>query len=270
LQCWQDRRHWFLANLAHLAYYNENDIRETIIKLGGHSKYFDSDGTQAYLAEWDDMAVLAFRGSQPMERIDSINFRVSGFFGDVRDVLKGQKKFTGIFSAIFKYSTPFTPIEVLFNDVLADANIVKVPLSDGAMVHKGFLKELDDIWNQISSKIEAVGKQKSLWVTGHSLGAALATLAGTRFPFEKVVTFGEPRVGSNIGKVFKSKQHIRYVNGKDIVPQVPPEWLDGYQHHGKLEPLSYPKKETQNQEESVIKTLDLLYDHSILNYMENL
>ena len=34
-----------------------------------------------------------------------------------------------------------------------------------------------------------------LYVTGHSLGAAMAVVAGMSNKFDKVVTFGEPRVG---------------------------------------------------------------------------
>jgi hypothetical protein len=63
--------------------------------------------------------------------------------------------------------------------------------------------------------------------TGHSLGAALATLAADRSKFESCVcTLGSPRVGDEaFVKGFNSRfgdRSRRYVNDVDIVTHVPP------------------------------------------------
>jgi hypothetical protein len=87
----------------------------------------------------------------------------------------------------------------------------------------------------------------------------MATLAGMRYPFEAVTTFGEPRVGINIHDAFIAKNHIRYVNGNDPVPKLPPERPFGYAHHGDLKPIN-----NHNNENS------FLYDHSIIYYSENI
>ena len=87
----------------------------------------------------------------------------------------------------------------------------------------------------------------------------MATLAGMRYPFEEVVTFGEPRVGSNIDIAFKAKSHKRYVNGNDPVTKVPPELFFGYDHHGEPVRIFDPGGRT-----------DFRYDHSIVYYSENL
>ena len=98
-----------------------------------------------------------------------------------------------------------------------------------------------------------------LCVTGHSLGGAMATLAGMLHSFEKVTTFGEPRVGIHIDKAFKSNSHIRYINGDDPVTKLPPELFYGYEHHGNPIHIADSDEET-----------DFRYDHSIIYYSENL
>uniref|UniRef100_A0AC34RLW5 Fungal lipase-like domain-containing protein n=1 Tax=Panagrolaimus sp. JU765 TaxID=591449 RepID=A0AC34RLW5_9BILA len=82
----------------------------------------------------------------------------------------------------------------------------------------------------------------SVWITGHSLGAALASVAAAKiaflnyFPPEKMLlmTFGQPRTGTiQYAKFVDSKipNAYRVVHRYDWVPQMPPEILYGYFHH---------------------------------------
>src|SRR5262249_58747833 len=69
-----------------------------------------------------------------------------------------------------------------------------------------------------------------VFFTGHSLGAALATLAAHRYPHTAgVYTFGSPRVGNHAFvasfNARMAQRSFRYVNDHDIVAQVPPELL---------------------------------------------
>src|SRR6185312_5978665 len=73
-------------------------------------------------------------------------------------------------------------------------------------------------------------KDRPLWVTGHSLGGALALLAAWRFQrsfieVQEVVTFGAPMVGNEaasqaFGREFPGKI-FRYVDLEDVVPHLP-------------------------------------------------
>ncbi|NGQ95161.1 lipase family protein [Brevibacillus sp. SYP-B805] len=82
--------------------------------------------------------------------------------------------------------------------------------------------------------------QKKVVITGHSMGAALATLcaldvaANTRFSRPTVCTFGSPRVGSpRFARVFNNRvgRSIRIVNAYDVVPRLPPGLFGlGYRH----------------------------------------
>lgn len=67
-------------------------------------------------------------------------------------------------------------------------------------------------------RLEELGRTRSVWFTGHSLGAALATLAADLFePARGVCTLGSPRVGDvAFATLFDARfrqRSARYVNG---------------------------------------------------------
>ncbi|KAK6049295.1 triacylglycerol lipase [Cooperia oncophora] len=81
-----------------------------------------------------------------------------------------------------------------------------------------------------------------IWVTGHSLGAAMASLAssyiithnGVPSSRVKLVTYGQPRVGDlDYARVHNSEvtYSFRVVHWRDLVPHVPPLGFLGYYHH---------------------------------------
>ena len=107
------------------------------------------------------------------------------------------------------------------------------------MVHRGFYQALDYIYEEILTYIQDKGKGKTIWITGHSLGAALAVLVSARLKINEninsqgIYTFGEPKVGD---KEFSDNyDHLlgqtlfRYVNNNDIVPRVPLKVMSYYQ-----------------------------------------
>lgn len=120
------------------------------------------------------------------------------------------------------------------------------PDESGGRVHEGFIKLMNETWPEIEKdvrKIQADGVQRTLWITGHSLGAGLATVAAerarrvARFAVSGVYTWGSPRVGD---ETFKQKytdlgladRTFRFVNNTDIVRKIPPG--DDHTHVGLL------------------------------------
>jgi hypothetical protein len=102
----------------------------------------------------------------------------------------------------------------------------------GARMHQGFINGLAEIWDSMFERVSAELKasERPLWLTGHSLGGALALLAGWLFlrrfiNVHQIYTFGAPMIGNKEattafdrelkGKIF------RYVNTEDPVPQLP-------------------------------------------------
>ena len=102
-----------------------------------------------------------------------------------------------------------------------------------ARVHRGFRDAFVSVKDQIDRYLPCVGGLP-VFITGHSLGGALATLGATHpsgWDVAACYTFGAPRVGN---KEFASSLRIpvyRVVNPGDPVPHVPTP-LRGYRNGG--------------------------------------
>ncbi|MGW6459188.1 lipase family protein [Streptomyces sp. NPDC055078] len=102
-------------------------------------------------------------------------------------------------------------------------------------VHYGFGEALDSVLPSVRDALDELWDNgQTVWFTGHSLGGALAMLAGCRMCMEEpglradgVYTFGQPRTCDRIlaaacNKDFRDRLY-RFVNNNDIVPHLPPE-----------------------------------------------
>jgi hypothetical protein len=128
------------------------------------------------------------------------------------------------------------------HDIVDDAVVALVPWSHGT-VHLGFRAALDRAWTRLMAVVEPLTASRSVWMTGHSLGAALATLAADRFPTTAgVCTMGSPRVGDRaFGAAFDARfgeRATRYVNDADIVTHVPTPFPLPYSHVGSLRQIT--------------------------------
>ncbi|MDH3220486.1 MAG: lipase family protein [Gammaproteobacteria bacterium] len=109
-----------------------------------------------------------------------------------------------------------------------DAALIRAPEANAEeLIHKGFYESFASVRDLIYKDLKK-DEQLPLYVTGHSLGGALAIVA-TRFIAKDSLgacyTFGGPRVGNlDMGFVFRTPIY-RVVNSSDIVPRTPPAWL---------------------------------------------
>ena len=115
-------------------------------------------------------------------------------------------------------------------DWATDANCALVQDAPG-MVHSGFKRALDLVWPAVRAFI---GEKRRVFITGHSLGGALACLAAARVAHQSVdsaktltlFTYGQPRTGdasfvADVNDTLRGRM-IRVVNNLDLVPRVPP------------------------------------------------
>ena len=111
---------------------------------------------------------------------------------------------------------------------------------EGCFVHKGFFEATQDVLPGIVTEISRLRlKSPSLMdvvVTGHSLGAAIATIAAlelTKKGFEvKLINYGSPRLANSKLAEFISNNipiRMRVTNHRDLVPHLPLFAL-GYDH----------------------------------------
>jgi len=99
------------------------------------------------------------------------------------------------------------------------------------MSHRGFSNIYRSARDGILGLLKGINTDKAMYVTGHSLGGALATLCGmdmaanTEFRSPAVYSFASPRVGDpDFAGAFQSKvgRSYRVHNRFDVVPLLPP------------------------------------------------
>ena len=129
------------------------------------------------------------------------------------------------------------------SEILTDLNAFPVDFPEGGRVHKGFLNALDEIWggeDGLKSLLQNLISEKPrrpLWMTGHSLGGALASLAFARIKKAKgLYVFGSPRTGNvEFAKIFENRLVFRVENAGDPIIRVPPDSVrakDSFRHIG--------------------------------------
>ena len=206
---------WWLCEAATLVYAEPEFVSETFETKAGLTvkSFISGKGTECFVASNDHFAIIAFRGTESRPRLSS-----PLDFGDV------------------------------FRDLLTDVEIAPVRSGQGGKVHHGFQQAVDEVWldhdqregiASYLSRLDGDGHTRTIWVTGHSLGAALATLAAIRCQrLHGLYTYGSPRVGDegftkSFHQIINERfgiEHYRFVNDKDIVTTVPPQGF--YRHVG--------------------------------------
>lgn len=135
---------------------------------------------------------------------------------------------------------------------ITDADFARVVLISGvdgtvSRIHKGFNAALSSVLEELIHTLGGCPKpgetRPPIFLTGHSLGGALAVLAALElqrngFPIAGVYTFGQPRVGNGAyARRYNGSlgdRTWRLVYQEDIVPRIPhlPAIHDLYQHVG--------------------------------------
>jgi hypothetical protein len=199
---------WWLAEACLLAYADDDYTRgrldaSQLAAEGFRVEFFAGIGTHCYVLHDDRAVIVVFRGTQ-----------IDNFWGTVVDLI-------------------------------TDLKAVPVPDGAGGLVHFGFLKGMLQVWEGVRGHVAALvaGGRRALWVTGHSLGGALATLAADRLArtpgveVRGLYTFGSPRVGDEnfrqrLNALGLGQKTYRIVNNFDAVARVPPELV--FKHVGLL------------------------------------
>jgi triacylglycerol lipase len=116
------------------------------------------------------------------------------------------------------------------SDWFANLDILQAETPFGP-IHEGFYNAYKSMKPQIVTLL-AERKPKRLWITGHSLGGALALVSAfdlidiEKLSVDGVMTFGQPMVARDqlarhLDKILLGK-YAHFVNHADIVPRAPP------------------------------------------------
>ncbi|MCS7012253.1 MAG: lipase family protein [Chloroherpetonaceae bacterium] len=199
---------WWLAEAALLAYADTAFVQKVfdeadLHETGAKIKPFHKQSIWCYVAYTEQTILVAFRGTELQSFWDSVQ------------------------------------------DLMTDFDFFLVSDGAGAKVHRGFRDAVESIWDELAAYLAELSAQRPrrLWLTGHSLGAALATIAADKLArcsplvVHGLYTFGSPRVG-DLRFLHRFLLHpfaqntFRVVLGADVVTRVPPvRW---FRHIGKL------------------------------------
>ena len=171
-----------------------------------------------YLAHASDVAYHRAPAATAQERL---GLRAFAF----RDKVTRARGFLGVCDThavlAFRGTDPVT-----LPNWVADAVVRLVPCDDyDGRVHHGFSSVLRWAWGKVE-KILDEAQDKPLFLTGHSMGGALAVLTACRLarmgrPPVATYTFGSPRVGDRAFCAGYRLPTYRIVNRLDLVPEMP-------------------------------------------------
>lgn len=253
--------------MTHVEY---DATRESLYHPGNASNFFQLGprldfGIQAneaiLCAEMSRLAYVKDEGllTQYLARADFQGALTIGYGSNGTQLFIAKKQDADLFVVAYRGTEPDDPSD-LFTD--ADFRQVTWQNADGSSVgkvHKGFADTLLDsgILKEVISNLGAPLIAKRVLLTGHSLGAALATLTASWIPNAGLYTFGSPRVGDDeFAGCMRNVKHYRYVDCCDLVTRVPPEKLVmfKYKHTGNLKYIDRDGTLHDSPGESIIET----------------
>lgn len=177
-------------------------------------------------------------------------------------------------------------------DWLTNLRELPVEWEKGGQVYDGFMHALNSVWDPVEAALDQLNCP--LFYTGHSLGAALATLAASRRPPQGLYTFGSPFVGDKqFALTLPGQGMFRVANNRDIVATLPLDLADfGQVHVGELHYIAHDgqmllnpaddqvakdrlQRDTMNSPSSnllrhFIEPAEFLADHAPVNYVAHL
>lgn len=196
---------------------------------------------------------FAFNQAKITAELGRVGFTAAGFFESAG---KPQGRGTHCFLAVsndkklaavaFRGTDKDDP-----SDLADDGNALKIPWERGGKVHAGFAGALADVRKDLETALQGV-TSRTLF-TGHSLGAALATLLASLRTPDALYTFGSPLVGDpDFVATLKNVKNFRYVDCCDIVTRIPPKGL-GYMHLGEPYYIAQDRSVNFNPGDSFIR-----------------
>ena len=252
---YSDRTSWLMAEMSRLAYSefekDDSELKGALSKAGfSLVKWFNKEGTQAFLAKRES------------DKMAVLSFRGTQTEGLTLEMF-------------------FDVFTDLYATMRIDVNNVKT--------HKGFLLAFERVKESVVNEIQSLADY-GLYITGHSLGGALALIATSVINSENLgacYTFGSPKVGNEEFDDKIKAPIYRIINSYDIVPFLPftpimlplywfikkkvkndkikilVENFKDYQHHGDMRFLTYvsskEKAKALNSYDELKRSLCLLW-----------
>nr|VFJ92083.1 MAG: Lipase (class 3) [Candidatus Kentron sp. LFY] len=225
-QAYSDRTAWLMACLSELAYirfnpiFSSEDVKKNV--LNKVNELID-EGRIRSLTKLIDLI-----GYDPeeetknlIEELDFLRFELIDTFdrNGTQAILVSNDNFI----ALAFRGTEATSVR----DIKADTKAKLTQCETGGGIHLGFQEAFEQVAGEIRKKLcDERCRELPLFITGHSLGGALAAVATKRLSHEGGIaacyTFGSPRVGDEKWISEIKTPIYRLVNAADSVTMLPP------------------------------------------------
>lgn len=241
---WSDRTALLMAEMSKLAYYgfekgSDGNVMPQVDLEGVLERLLAPDGDAAADnpsdgGDADQPPALPAGAVKLKEDLARAGFELAGLFSDARTDTQAFLAVSGAGTLIRPFGDENVAVLSFrgtrtIKDWINNAGIFQKKVK-GAQVHFGFQAAFDAVRPAIQSKVDPlmIGAGRTLYITGHSLGGALALIATREMGSDSdgaCYTFGSPRVG-RFGFARDIKTPIyRVVNANDLVPRVPPAYI---------------------------------------------
>ena len=221
---YSDRTAWLLAEISRLVY-DPLPCEESSASLvqeirSSIEKGEADDAVEALIKKAIKRGVIP--DNAIVEALKKANFELlDSFAEDGTEAMLAQLKphdgFDGMLVLAFRGTQPN------IKDVLTDIKADLVNADCGGQVHRGFLEAFAKVKQQITDAL-LQHKGQSLYITGHSLGGALAMVATRMLVSDSMgacYTYGCPRTGDDVFFMGIKTPVYRVVNAADGVARVP-------------------------------------------------
>jgi hypothetical protein len=208
-------------------------VPEFELKKSKRAKIIPCDGYQAHVSRWESSATVP-----SLARLD-LNIPVEIVIR--RHIIVTITRINEVIFIAMRGTT------LCFSDVIADIDCRKIDYGWGfsakMQMHHGFFDAVLECFDEVVEKVRSLvdGRPKAIYITGHSLGGAMAAVLNARLAeadyhprfrpriygvpdVTSCYTFGMPRYQDGTAKaILPQPYHI--FNELDVIPTLPPTIL---------------------------------------------
>lgn len=230
---YSNRTAWVMANLSRMAYYKfegNPDLIAAVAKKLADEHSADPGHVKHEIEEFLDRytSVPAPGKTDLQNELGAAGFVLRQTFdrGGTQAFLATREE--GRLAVL-----AFRGTEQNHDDIKTDLDFRFYKNADGSKSHEGFKKAFEQVEEDIKLAYRGLSDYR-VYITGHSLGGALALIATQALDADKDIctdnlascyTFGSPKVGTGDFADGLRAPVYRVVNSADAVPRLPPSYL---------------------------------------------
>lgn len=221
-QAYSDRTAFIMACLSELSYlkFNEPFFKKDDKTGNIISSLLDGENLKTFKKLYDVF------GYDHKEKIKKLKNELEVLNIELKETFDSNGTQAMIVSTKDFYTLVFRGTEIDdIKDIKADFSAKIRTCESGGKMHTGFYYAFSEVQNDVQDYLNTINDGKPLFITGHSLGGALAIVATKKLKYSKIAacyTFGSPRVANEAWTSGLKTPIYRLVNSADPVTMLPP------------------------------------------------